>query len=126
VLSGQGARRRPRPGAGGGASLRRKEAGNVGAQRRPGPGPQRRWRPRGSRRLGRRQAVACGGDEWQRVGAGACELAWARMSGPARMFSSCENSLTFGGPSSFNGPGGKPTKNNITFDGPKIFCGAVA
>jgi hypothetical protein len=45
------------------------------------------------------------------------------MSGPAWEYFSCENSLTSGGPSIFDGPRGKSTKNDLTFGSPMIFGG---
>jgi hypothetical protein len=45
-----------------------------------------------------------GSGERQRVGAGACEWARARVSGPVLECFSCKNSLNFSGLNIFGGP----------------------
>jgi hypothetical protein len=122
----------------------KEEAGGVGAQRMPGLGPgsgggtRLRWKEeadgigarcseeaearadRGQWRWWRAAARGSGSGERQRMAVAACVSEWAQahISGPAREYLPCENSLTSGGPSIFGCRGGKTAKNDFTFDGP--------
>jgi hypothetical protein len=96
-------RPRPRPRMGDSTELRQNdEASGIRVGRSEevgGIGLRRDW--------GWGRAHAVGSSEWQCMAVAACASEWARacVSGPVWEYFSCKNSLTFGSPSIFGGPG---------------------